>query len=96
MNAPLAMPTPEKRITRCQVDIAAIRRAMEGMRYDLEWLSGAAQTPAVFELGMVILANEMQALADHAREITDTLKRRREDGAEADQRIDQLIAGTVQ
>ena len=96
MNAPLQMPTPEKRIARCQRDIAAIRRAMEGMRYDLEWLSGAAPSPSSFEADMVRLAEQMQAMADHAREITDTLKRRREDGADADTRIDQLIAGTVQ
>lgn len=90
MNA-VKMPTVEARIARCRVDIATIRRSIDGIRYDLEWISGAAPTPSVFEAEMKRLAEQIQALADHAREIAESAARKRVDGAEAEARIDAMI-----
>lgn len=96
MNAPVTMPTIRQRIARCRTNLNGIRELIGGIRHDLECLAAAAPSPSLFELDLARLAEQFQALADHAREITDTLKRRREDGIAADQRIDALIAGTVQ
>ncbi len=65
-------------LTEIEGELLALRRAMH-------------DDPSLLENGFAYVVNRADELATYAREIQDSIRRKRQDGAEADARIDLMI-----
>lgn len=67
---------------------------LQALRGDLEAIARMTDEPTLIEDDFVRLVERMDELSDYAHEIRASIKRKREDGAAADARIDAMIGVT--
>ena len=77
------IPDMKGRLTSLEGDLEAMRDAMHG-------------EPSLVENGFPYIVNRLDELAAYAREIKAGVERKRQDGAEADARLDALIGAMAQ
>jgi Tfp pilus assembly protein FimV len=90
MNA--TAPTPFwSRYRNTQEHMRQTKALLQALRGDLEAIARMTGEPTLIEEDFARLVERMDELSDYAHEIRDSIQRKREDGAEADARLDAMI-----
>lgn len=95
MNAPTRAPF-WARYRNIQEHQRIAKALLTALRGDLESIARLTDEPTLIETDFAHLVERFDELAEYAHEVQASIARKRVDGIEADARIDQLIAGTVQ